>query len=199
MKTLTARQKEVLDFISSYLDSHAYPPTIREIAESFSISVKGAYDHVKAIEKKGFLRLGENRSRALELLRRDKPEHSVVELPLLGSVAAGKPITADENYSGVVHVPADMIRAAACFALSVRGDSMKDVGIFHGDIAVIEQRQTADNGEIVVAMIDDAVTLKRFFRENNRVKLMAENSAYAPIYTQDVRILGRLRGIIRKY
>ena len=163
------------------------------------MSVKGAYDHVKALEKKGFLRLGENRSRALELLRRDKPERSVVELPLLGTVAAGKPITADENYSGVVHVPADIVRTAACFALSVRGDSMKDVGIFHGDIAVIEQRQTADNGEIVVAMIDDAVTLKRFFRENNRVKLMAENSAYAPIYTQDVRILGRLRGIIRKY
>jgi repressor LexA len=199
MKTLTARQKEVLDFISSFLDGHAYPPTIREIAESFSMSVKGAYDHVKALEKKGFLRLGENRSRALELLRRDKPERSVVELPLLGTVAAGKPITADENYSGVVHVPADIVRTAACFALSVRGDSMKDVGIFHGDIAVIEQRQTADNGEIVVAMIDDAVTLKRFFRENNRVKLMAENSAYAPIYTQDVRILGRLRGIIRKY
>jgi repressor LexA len=199
MKTLTARQQEVLDFITSYLDAHAYPPTIREIAESFAISVKGAYDHVKALEKKGFLRLGENRSRALELLRRDKPESSSVELPLLGTVAAGKPITADENYAGTVHVPADIVRAASCFALSVRGDSMKDVGIFHGDLAVIEERQTADNGEIVVAMIDDAVTLKRFFRENNRVKLMAENPAYAPIYTQDVRILGRLRGIIRKY
>jgi len=199
MKTLTVRQKEVHDFISSYLDSHTYPPTIREIAESFSISVKGAYDHVKALEKKGFIRLGENRSRALELLHRDKPESSSVELPLLGTVAAGKPITADENYSGSVHVPADIVKTATCFALSVRGDSMKDVGIFHGDLAVIEQRQTADNGEIVVAMIDDAVTLKRFFRENNRVKLMAENSAYAPIYTQDVRILGRLRGIIRKY
>jgi repressor LexA len=199
MKTLTVRQQEVLDFISSYIDGHAYPPTIREIAERFSISVKGAYDHVKALEKKGFLRLGENRSRALELVRRDKPERSVVELPLLGTVAAGKPISADENFAGVVHVPADIVRAASCFALSVRGDSMKDVGIFHGDIAVIEQRQTADNGEIVVAMIDDLVTLKRFFRENNRVKLMAENAAYAPIYTQDVRILGRLRGIIRKY
>jgi len=199
MKTLTARQQEVLDFITSFIDSHAYPPTIREIAESFSISVKGAYDHVKALEKKGFLKLGENRSRALELLRRDKPERSVVELPLLGTVSAGKPITADENYTGVVNVPADIVRTAACFALSVRGDSMKDAGIFHGDLAVIEQRQTAENGEIVVAMIDDAVTLKRFFRENNRVKLMAENPAYAPIYTQDVRILGRLRGIIRKY
>jgi repressor LexA len=199
MKTLTARQKEVLDFISSFIEEHAYPPTIREIAERFSISVKGGYDHVKALEKKGFIRLGENRSRALELIRRDKPERSVVELPLLGAVAAGKPISSDENYAGSVRVPADLVRAASCFALSVRGDSMKDVGIFHGDIAVIEQRQTADNGEIVVAMIDDAVTLKRFFRENNRVKLMAENPAYAPIYTQDVKILGRLRGIIRKY
>jgi repressor LexA len=199
MKTLTARQKEVLDFISSYIDSHAYPPTIREIAERFSISVKGAYDHVKALEKKSFLKLGENRSRALELLCHDKPERSVVEVPILGAVAAGRPIAAEENYSGSIHVPADMVRSSPCFALSVRGDSMKDVGIFHGDIAVIEERQTADNGEIVVAMIDDAVTLKRFFRENNRVKLMAENSAYAPIYTQDVKILGRLRGIIRKY
>jgi repressor LexA len=199
MKTLTARQKEVLDFISSYIEEHAYPPTIREIAERFSISVKGAYDHVKALEKKGFIRLGENRSRALELTSRERPERSVVEVPLLGAVAAGRPITANENYSGSIHVPADMVRAASCFALSVRGDSMKDIGIFHGDIAVIEQRQTADNGEIVVAMIDDAVTLKRFFRENNRVKLMAENAAYAPIYTQDVKILGRLRGLIRKY
>jgi repressor LexA len=199
MKTLTARQKEVLDFISSYIEEHAYPPTIREMAERFSISVKGAYDHVKALEKKGFIRLGENRSRALELTSRERPERSVVEVPLLGAVAAGRPITANENYAGSINVPADMVRAAPCFALSVRGDSMKDIGIFHGDIAVIEQRQTADNGEIVVAMIDDAVTLKRFFRENNRVKLMAENAAYAPIYTQDVKILGRLRGLIRKY
>jgi repressor LexA len=199
MKTLTVRQKEVLDFISSYIEEHAYPPTIREMAERFTISVKGAYDHVKALEKKGYIRLGENRSRALELTSRERPERSVVEVPLLGAVAAGRPITATENYSGSINVPADMVHASPCFALSVRGDSMKDIGIFHGDIAVIEQRQTADNGEIVVAMIDDAVTLKRFFRENNRVKLMAENAAYAPIYTQDVKILGRLRGLIRKY
>jgi repressor LexA len=199
MKTLTVRQKEVLDFIASYHSGHAYPPTIREIADEFSISVKGAYDHVKALEKKGFLRLGENRSRALELLRQDKPERMVVELPLLGIVAAGRPIYADENFSGTVQVPADIVRSSSCFALSVRGDSMKDAGIFHGDIAVIEQRQTADNGEIVVAMVDELVTLKRFFRENNRVKLVAENPAYAPIYTQDAKIIGRLRGLIRKY
>jgi repressor LexA len=199
MKTLTARQKEVLDFIASYHEEHAYPPTIREIAERFRISVKGAYDHVKALGKKGCLRLGENRSRALELVGRDHSERSVVELPLLGEVAAGRPILAEENFSGTVCVPADIARSGGCFALSVRGDSMKDVGILHGDIAVIEQRQYAENGEIVVAMIDDSVTLKRFYKENNRIKLVAENPAYAPIYTQDVRILGRLRGIVRKY
>jgi repressor LexA len=199
MKTLTARQQSVLDFIAEYLDEHSYPPTIREIADSFSISVKGAYDHVKALEKKGKLHLGENRSRALEIIREEKATRTVVEVPLLGVVAAGKPIFAEENFSGRVPIPADMVKAAPCFALTVRGDSMKDAGIYHGDIAVIEERQTADNGEIVVAMIDDAVTLKRFFRENNRVKLVAENPAYSPIYTQDVKIIGRLKGIIRKY
>lgn len=200
MKTLTDRQQAVLDFIAAFIEEHAYPPTIREIADRFSISVKGAYDHVKALEKKGKLRLGENRSRALEIVRDERHERSVVEVPLLGVVAAGKPIFAEENFSGRVPIPADMVRQASnCFALTVRGDSMRDAGIFHGDIAVIEERPTADNGEIVVAMIDDAVTLKRFFRENNRVKLMAENPAYSPIYTQDVKILGRLKGIIRKY
>ena len=199
MKTLTARQQAVLDFIAEYLEAHAYPPTIREIADSFAISVKGAYDHVKALEKKGKIRLGENRSRALEIVRDEKRERNVVEVPLLGVVAAGKPIFAEENFSGRVPVPADIVRQTSCFALTVRGDSMKDAGIFHGDIAVIEERQSAENGEIVVAMIDDAVTLKRFFRENNRVKLVAENPSYSPIYTQDVKILGRLKGIIRKY
>lgn len=196
---MTARQQAVLDFIAGFLEEHAYPPTIREIADSFSISVKGAYDHVKALEKKGKLRLGENRSRALEIIKDERHDRSVVEIPLLGIVAAGKPIFAEENFSGRIPVPSDMVRSTTCFALTVRGDSMKDAGIFHGDIAVIEERQVAENGEIVVAMIDDAVTLKRFFRENNRVKLVAENPAYSPIYTQDVKILGRLKGLIRKY
>lgn len=199
MKTMTARQQAVLDFIAGFLEEHAYPPTIREIADSFSISVKGAYDHVKALEKKGKLRLGENRSRALEIVKDERHDRSIVEIPLLGVVAAGKPIFAEENFSGRIPVPSDMVRSTTCFALTVRGDSMKDAGIFHGDIAVIEERQVAENGEIVVAMIDDSVTLKRFFRENNRVKLVAENPAYSPIYTQDVKILGRLKGLIRKY
>ncbi len=199
MKLLTDRQKEVLDFLSSYIEEHSYPPTIREIAKAFSISVKGAYDHVKALERKGFLRLGENRSRAMEIVHKDRPDRAVVELPLLGVVAAGKPIFADEAPGETIRIPAEMARSGPCFALRVRGDSMKDAGIHSGDIAIVEQRQTAENGEIIVALIDDSATLKRFFKENNRIRLQAENPDFAPIYTQDVRILGRLRGILRSY
>ncbi|MBN1242473.1 MAG: transcriptional repressor LexA [Spirochaetales bacterium] len=199
MKSLTERQNEVLAFITDHVERHSYPPTIREIAEHFGISVKGAYDHVKALEKKGALRLGENRSRAMEVLRRERTEGDVRDVPLLGSVAAGKPIFADENFEGSVHVPCEMTRNRPCFALRVRGDSMRDAGILDGDIAVIEERPLATDGEIVVAMIDDAVTLKRFYREAGRIRLAAENPAYAPIYTQDARVLGKLRGVIRVY
>jgi repressor LexA len=199
MKDLTDRQKEVLVFISAFSDGHAYPPTIREIAERFQISVKGAYDHVKALERKGALRLGENRSRSIEVLSREKPDARYTEVPLLGTVAAGRPILAQENLEGTIRIPVEMLRSHPGFALRVRGDSMRDAGILDGDLAVIEERPVAENGEIVVAMIDDAVTLKRFFRETGRIRLAAENPAYAPIYTQDARIVGLLRGILRTY
>jgi repressor LexA len=199
MKALTERQKEFLEYLASFIDTHSYPPTIRETAEHFSVSVKGAYDHVKALERKGFVRLGENRSRALEIVNRDRQGGSVAELPLLGNIAAGKPILAEVQWEGTVRVPAELARHGRCFALKVKGDSMRDAGIHDGDLAIVEARQTAENGEIVVALLDDSATLKRFFRENNRVRLQAENPAFAPIYTQDARILGKLRGIIRTY
>ena len=199
MKELTERQKEVLDFIEGYIRDRPYPPTIREIAENFGISVKGAYDHVKALEKKGCIRAGANRSRTIELVGRATGRGPTVEVPVLGTVAAGKPIFADENFESSIHVPAGMAGGARCFALRVRGDSMINAGILDGDMAVIEQRQEADNGDIVVAMLEDSVTLKRFYREKGRVKLAAENPGFASIYTQDVRILGKLRGIVRTY
>jgi repressor LexA len=199
MRVLTPKQKKVLDFIEEFITGHSYPPTIREIAESFAISVKGAYDHIKALERKNCIKLQENRSRSIEVVKKSRSAGELVEVPILGSVAAGRPISAVENYSGSIQLPLGMIKSENCFALQVRGDSMKDAGIFHGDIAIIEQRPVAENGEIVVAMIDDMVTLKRFYKENNRIKLVAENPAYSPIYTQEARILGRLRGLLRNY
>jgi len=201
MKGLTKRQQEVLENIKSYIHSHRYPPTMREIAEHFHISVKGAYDHIKALEKKEYLKCNLNRSRALELIKdldvykEDKSQG----IPLLGSVAAGKPLFAEENMEGSIRLPADFLRGGKHFALKVKGDSMKEAGILEGDLAVVRHQSTAENGDIVIALVDEAVTLKRFFLEKNRVKLQSENPAYLPIYSQNVRVLGKLAFLIRNY
>jgi repressor LexA len=204
MKELTPRQKEVLGFITKYVRMYAYPPTIREIGDHFAISVKGAYDHVEALRKKGFLRLGNKRSRTIEVLKASGDSKDldtpVIEVPLLGTVAAGRPILSEENWEGAVPIHHSLLKKnAQYFALKVRGDSMIGAGIADGDIAVIEKLEHAENREIVVALVDEAVTLKRFFREANRIRLEPENPKHTPIYTQDARILGRLAHIIRSY
>ncbi len=200
MKGLTNRQLEILQFIRTFIRRKKYPPTIREIASSFDISVKGAYDHVKALEKKHQIRCDLGRSRAIEILDEEDEKPDFIEVPLLGNVAAGDPLFAEENWDGTVRVPAENLRNGRHFALRVQGDSMEGAGILDGDTAIFEQKQIADNGDIIVAFInDEAVTLKRFFREKNRIKLKAENPVYPPIYTQSVRILGRLVCIIRRY
>jgi repressor LexA len=199
MKPLTKRQKEVLDFIRYYIEEHRYPPTIREIAGNFEISVKGAYDHVKALEKKEQLRCNMNRSRALELVEEESKEDDFITIPIIGNVAAGVPLFAEENLDGTVKLPSNLLHKGQHFALHVKGDSMQDAGILDGDLAIFLHQNTADNGNIVVAMVNEAVTLKRFFREKNRVKLRAENPIYPPIYTQNIQILGRLEYIFRKY
>lgn len=204
MRDITDRQREILTFITRYVSEHAYPPTIREVAEHFSISVKGAYDHMAALRKKNRLRYsGTKRSRTLEVVR-DEAEmdasREFAEVPVLGEVAAGRPILAEENWNGTVPVPLNMLRnGRKYFALRVRGDSMINAGILEGDLAVIESREQADDGEIVVAVVDEAVTLKRFFKESSRIKLQPENTAYSPLYCQDVRILGRMACLLRSY
>ena len=201
MKGLTTRQREVFDFIRSFIHTKRYPPTIREIAENFGFSVKGSYDHVKALQKKGFIRCAGNRSRAIEVVADAEAERApnLVSVPVLGAVAAGRPLFAEENLTGWIQVPAASLKKGQHFALQVRGDSMKDAGIMDGDVVVVSHQETAENGEIVVAMVDEAVTLKRFFVERNRVRLKAENPKYPPLYTQNVRILGRLAFLMRSY
>ncbi len=200
MKPLTHRQEEILGFMRDFIKVHKYPPTIREIAGNFSISVKGAYDHVKALEKKERIKCDLGRSRAIEIIEEEAQSADFVEVPLIGHVAAGIPLFAEENWEGVLKVSSENLATGKHFALHVQGDSMEGAGILDGDLAIFEQRQLADNGDIVVAIInDEAVTLKRFFKEKNRVKLKAENPVYPPIYTQNVRVLGRLACIIRNY
>ena len=200
MRELTGRQREVLAFITEYISTHTYPPTIREVADHFSISVKGAYDHVAALKKKGRLTNGDKRSRTLGVIGEPekKEAETFIDVPIIGTVAAGRPILTEENWDGTFPVHSSMVKQTSnYFMLKVRGDSMIQAGIIDGDFALIEKRDTAQNGEIVVAVVDEAITLKRFFKENHRVKLQAENPNYSPIYSQDVRVVGRLAYIFR--
>jgi repressor LexA len=201
MKELTKRQEEVLLFITDYLQIHAYPPTIREMADHFSISVKGAQDHISALKKKGVLRQGDKKSRTIELVKSSDEDSEFCEIPVVGTVAAGLPILAEENRDGFISFPRSMLKKnSEYFALRVKGDSMIGAGIMEGDIAVIEQQNMVQNGEIAVVMLDEAATLKTFYRENSRIRLQPENPAYTPTYcTRDVRILGRLAHILRTY
>ncbi|MDR2597130.1 MAG: transcriptional repressor LexA [Treponema sp.] len=201
MKGLTERQNEILSFITKYLKAHSFPPSIREIAENYNISVKGAHDHVTALRKKGFLKHTDKRPRTMGLTHTmHEGASELIEIPILGSVAAGVPILAEENYNGNIIIHHSQLKKnKKYFALKVKGDSMSGAGILEGDTAIIEEQSTVLNGEIAVAVIDEAVTLKRFYRESSRIRLQAENPAYKPIYSQEVKILGRLSGIIRNY
>lgn len=203
MKEPTKRQEEVLDFISRYVNTHAYPPTIREVAEFFCISVKGAHDHLTALKKKGFLKQGDKKSRTIELVKNEEEaeQEDVEEIPILGTVAAGRPILSDENLDGYVRLHRSFLKKdKSYFALRIRGDSMENAGIMDGDTAIIEQQNVVKNGDIAVAMLDDGVTIKTFYRESTRIKLQPENAKYTPIFcSQDLRILGRLALVFRSY
>ncbi|MDR2964179.1 MAG: transcriptional repressor LexA [Treponema sp.] len=201
MKELTHRQKEVLTFIADFIRKNTYPPTVRETAEHFEMSVKGAHDHIIALRKKGYLKHTGNKPRTLGVIDSKYSDSSeVVRIPILGSVAAGLPLLSEENLDGSIIMHKSLVRKGKkYFALRVKGDSMTGAGIFEGDLAIIEKQSTVKNGEIAVAVLDDAITLKKFYKESTRIRLQSENPAYKPIYSQDVKIVGRLTGIIRNY
>ena len=202
MKQITERQQEVLDFISSFTKSNNYPPTVREIGEHFSISLRAVQDHIAALQKKGYLSQTQKRARSLNVISgaSAEPQTFVSRVPLLGTVAAGKPLLSEENLDGYVNLTEPFVRPGkSYFALRVRGQSMIEAGILEGDLAVVEQAQTAVDGQIVVAVIDNAITLKRFYKEAERVRLQPENAAFQPIYSTDVTIVGILSNIVRTY
>ncbi|MDR0731841.1 MAG: transcriptional repressor LexA [Treponema sp.] len=199
MKELTARQKEVLSFIDHFKQEHNYSPTIREIADHFEISVKGAHDHVNALKRKGSLRLQTRRSRTMEVVGSRGQDHNV-EIPLVGIAAAGPLILSEENREGTILIHETALKKnRKYFAFRVEGDSMSGAGIVEGDVAVIEKTNLIHNGEIAAVLVNEIVSLKRFFKEAHRIKLLVENPAQPPVYSQNVRVLGRLSQIIRNY
>ena len=199
MQPITSRQRQVLDFISAYLDAHGCPPTLREISEH--IGTKGtatAILHLEALERKGYVNRREGSSRNITLVGRGG---SSISIPIIGTVRAGQPAPAIEDIQGYYHIDASWINEQGCFFLRVTGDSMINAHILDGDLALIRPQQTADNGQIVVAMIDGNATLKRFYRENNRIRLQPENDAMEPILVHageaETMIIGKLLKIVR--
>ncbi len=202
MKQITDRQKEVLNFISDFTKENGYPPTVREIGEHFGISLRAVQDHIAALQKKGYLSQCQKRARSISVLVDSKKEDEpfVAKVPLLGNVAAGKPLLSEENLDGYINLTEPFVRPGKTyFALRVRGTSMINAGILEGDLAIIEQAQTAVDGQIVVAVLDNAITLKRFYKEADRVRLQPENPDFSAIYSTEVTIVGILSNIVRTY
>ncbi len=197
---LTKRQKAIFTFLRDYLDRHGYSPTLEEIAEHFGLaSLNGVYKHLKALEERGFIRRLSNQARSIQLLDGAGSRRSA--LPLLGVVAAGQPIEAVAD-SEEIAVPESFLTRGSNFVLRVSGESMIDEHIQDGDLIVLEQRDTARNGDMVVALVDgEEVTLKRFYREGDRIRLQPANPTLDPIYLEPdrVRIQGVVTGVMRKY
>jgi repressor LexA len=196
---LTKRQKEIFDFIRRYAARYGYPPTVREIGKAVGLhSSSTVHAHLANLEKVGLLRRDPTKPRAIELLvDRAKRAMRGPGLPLVGHVAAGEPILAEENIEEYVQVPSAIGGEQGDYILQVKGDSMRDAGILEGDYVVVSEADDADNGQIVVALIEDEATVKRFYREKDRVRLQPANKAYKPIRTRDARVLGRVVGVYR--
>jgi repressor LexA len=197
---LTKRQKEIFDFIRRYAARYGYPPTVREIGKAVGLhSSSTVHAHLANLEKVGLLRRDPTKPRAIELLvDRAKRAMRGPGLPLVGQVAAGEPILAEENIEEYVQVPSAIGGEQGDYILQVKGDSMRDAGILEGDYVVVSEADDADNGEIVVALIEDEATVKRFYREKDRVRLQPANKAYKPIRTRDAKVLGRVIGVYRR-
>lgn len=205
---LSPRQRDVLDFIRSALNQRGYPPTYREIGDALGISsTNGVADHVKALVRKGFLeKSGGGAARGLKLTTKARPPQrgDTVSVPVIGQVAAGIPILAEENYEKSLHFDRSMLPSgsSAIYALRVRGDSMMEEGILDGDVVVVKQQSTARNGDIVVALVDGEATVKFYFHEGSRIRLQPAHPTMAPIYvdpSQTSGLQGIVVGVYRQY
>jgi repressor LexA len=196
---LTKRQQEIFEFIKRYAAKYGYPPTVREIGKAVGLaSSSTVHAHLANLEKYGLLKRNPAKPRALELLF-DKAKQAITPagLPLVGQVAAGQPILAEENIEEYVQVPAIAGGDEGEYVLRVAGESMREAGIMEGDFVVVRPQDTATNGDIVVALVGDDATVKRFFKEKDHIRLQPENSTMDPIRSSDVRVLGRVVGVFR--
>jgi repressor LexA len=203
MQELTERQRQVLDFIKEQVREKGYPPSVREIGDAVGLrSSSTVHGHLKRLESKGYIRRDPTKPRAIEILDDEMAESQIIEdliaVPVVGNVTAGQPILAVENVEDYFPLPRDFASDEAAFMLRIQGDSMIEAGILDGDYVVVRQQPNAENGDIVVALLEDEATVKRFFKEPDHIRLQPENPVYDPIITTDAQILGKVIGVLRR-
>lgn len=199
---ISRKQQEILDYIKQQILDKGYPPAVRDICEAVSLkSTSSVHSHLETLEKNGYIRRDPTKPRAIEILDDsfNVTRREMASIPIVGSVAAGMPILAVQNIEGYFPLPTDMIPSGEMFALNVKGESMINVGIMDGDQIFVKCCDSANNGDIVVALVDDSATVKRFFKEKDHIRLQPENDSMAPIIVDHVQILGKVFGVFRLF
>ncbi|MFZ5753481.1 MAG: transcriptional repressor LexA [Bacillota bacterium] len=198
---LTDRQVAIINYIKKEIKAKGYPPSVREIGEAVGLSSSSTvHNHLNQLESRGYIKRDPTKPRAIEVIDHNlRPNKEMVNVPIVGRVTAGSPILAVENIEDTFPLPLDFIKSEDVFILNVKGDSMIEAGIQDGDLVIVKKQNTARNGDIVVALLDDEATVKRFYKENSHIRLQPENSNYEPIITKDVLILGKVIALLRKY
>lgn len=197
---ITAKQSEILEYIKNQIVNKGYPPSVRDICEAVHLkSTSSVHAHLETLEKNGYIRRDPTKPRAIEIIddNFNLTRREVVNVPLIGQVAAGQPILAVENITNYFPIPAEFLNNSETFMLNVKGDSMINMGIYDGDMIIVRRQQTADNGEVIVALVDDSATVKRFYKENGHYRLQPENDFMDPIIVDNVEIVGKVIGLIR--
>ena len=197
---ISKKQQEILNYIKEEILSRGYPPSVREICEAVNLkSTSSVHAHLESLEKNGYIRKDPTKPRAIEVMDDDLnlTRREVVNVPLIGTVAAGQPVLAQQNIENYIPVPAEYMPNQQSFMLRVKGESMINAGILNGDSVLVKEQPTAENGDIVVAMIDDGATVKRYFRESGHIRLQPENDTMDPIIVENCTILGKVFGVFR--
>ena len=197
---ITEKQSEILEYIKAQILERGFPPAVREICEAVHLkSTSSVHSHLETLEKNGYIRRDPTKPRAIEILDEsfNLTRREMAQVPIIGRVAAGEPLLAEQNIEDYFPIPVERLPNNQTFLIRVRGDSMVNVGILDGDYILVEQRPTAENGEIVVALVEDGATVKRFFKEDGHYRLQPENDAMDPIIVDEVMILGKMIGLLR--
>lgn len=199
---ITAKQKEILEYIKDEILKKGYPPAVREICEAVNLkSTSSVHSHLETLAKNGYIRRDPTKPRAIEIMDDSfqMVRHEMASIPIVGTVAAGQPILAEQNIEGYFPIPTEMVPSGESFVLKVKGDSMINAGIFNGDQIFVQCCNTANNGDTVVALVDDSATVKTFYKENGYYRLQPENDKMEPIIVDHVDILGKVYGVFRLY